>query len=110
MRAHLCLPLLVGSAMAGGCPFMDGSVSKRDAGSESIEETTQATERFLDQFTLNDTDSYMTTDWGTPIDESASLKAGIRGPTLLEDFTFRQKLQRFDHERVRCLRANHGCH
>jgi catalase len=28
------------------------------------------------------------------------LKAGIRGPTLLEDFIFRQKLQRFDHERV----------
>jgi catalase len=28
------------------------------------------------------------------------LKAGERGPTLLEDFIFRQKIQRFDHERV----------
>jgi len=42
----------------------------------------------------------MTTDFGTPIDEAVSLKAGLRGPTLLEDFIFRQKLQRFDHERV----------
>jgi catalase len=28
------------------------------------------------------------------------LKAGERGPTLLEDFIFRQKIQHFDHERV----------
>jgi hypothetical protein len=28
------------------------------------------------------------------------LKAGQRGPTLLEDFIFRQKIQHFDHERV----------
>jgi catalase len=48
----------------------------------------------------NDTDSYMTTDWGTPIQDQLSLKVGPRGPTVLEDFMFRQKLQRFDHERV----------
>ncbi|KAM3075802.1 catalase A [Clarireedia jacksonii] len=55
---------------------------------------------FLDQFTLNDTDSYFTTDAGGPIQENVSLKAGERGPTLLEDFIFRQKIQHFDHERV----------
>ncbi|PQE12399.1 Catalase B protein [Rutstroemia sp. NJR-2017a BVV2] len=55
---------------------------------------------FLDQFTLNDTDTYFTTDAGGPIQENASLKAGERGPTLLEDFIFRQKIQHFDHERV----------
>ncbi|PQE17116.1 Catalase mono-functional heme-containing protein [Rutstroemia sp. NJR-2017a BBW] len=55
---------------------------------------------FLDQFTLNDTSTYFTTDTGTPIQENASLKAGERGPTLLEDFVFRQKIQHFDHERV----------
>jgi catalase len=49
----------------------------------------------------NDTNSYMTTDWGTPIQDQLSLKVGPRGPTVLEDFMFRQKLQRFDHERVR---------
>lgn len=29
-----------------------------------------------------------------------SLKAGSRGPTLLEDFHFREKLTHFDHERI----------
>ncbi|HEY5961443.1 MAG TPA: catalase, partial [Polyangiaceae bacterium] len=29
-----------------------------------------------------------------------SLKAGARGPTLLEDFHFREKITRFDHERI----------
>ncbi|KAH8691205.1 catalase-like domain-containing protein [Talaromyces proteolyticus] len=48
----------------------------------------------------NDTDVYMTTDWGTPIQDQLSLKVGPRGPTVLEDFMFRQKLQRFDHERI----------
>lgn len=101
MRSHTVLPFLLGTAIAGNCPFMGGSpAAKRDADS-SIEETTKATEEFMDQFKLNDTQGYLTTDWGTQIDDQASLKAGMRGPTLLEDFAFRQKLQRFDHERVR---------
>ncbi len=29
-----------------------------------------------------------------------SLAAGERGPTLIEDFHFREKLTRFDHERI----------
>ncbi|KAJ6110754.1 hypothetical protein N7486_002989 [Penicillium sp. IBT 16267x] len=48
----------------------------------------------------NDTDVYMTSDWGTPIQDQLSLKVGPRGPTALEDFMLRQKLQRFDHERA----------
>ncbi|ATB50276.1 catalase [Corallococcus macrosporus] len=43
----------------------------------------------------------LTTDQGIPIsDTDNSLKAGVRGPTLLEDFHFREKLMRFDHERI----------
>ncbi|WNZ61018.1 catalase [Myxococcus sp. MxC21-1] len=43
----------------------------------------------------------LTTDQGIPIsDTDNSLKAGIRGPTLLEDFHFREKMMRFDHERI----------
>ncbi|HYC77718.1 MAG TPA: catalase, partial [Planctomycetota bacterium] len=42
-----------------------------------------------------------TTDQGIPISHTDdSLKAGVRGPTLLEDFHFREKLTRFDHERI----------
>ena len=42
----------------------------------------------------------MTSDVGGPIEDQNSLSVGERGPTLLEDFIFRQKIQRFDHERV----------
>lgn len=55
---------------------------------------------FLKQFSVDDTDSFLTSDAGGPIQDNLSLKAGERGPTLLEDFIFRQKIQHFDHERV----------
>lgn len=43
----------------------------------------------------------LTTNQGTPIaDNQSSLKAGLRGPTLLEDFILREKLTHFDHERI----------
>lgn len=107
MRSFLYFSTLLGTAVAAGCPYMSGKLGARgeDLGKRqvatSIEETTISTQEFLAPFELNDTDVYMTTDSGTPIDEAVSLKAGLRGPTLLEDFIFRQKLQRFDHERVR---------
>src|SRR5688572_11935593 len=42
----------------------------------------------------------LTTDHGVPIEHTDdSLKAGPRGPTLLEDFHLREKITRFDHER-----------
>jgi catalase len=43
----------------------------------------------------------LTTNQGTPIaDNQNSLRAGARGPTLLEDFIFREKITHFDHERI----------
>ena len=33
-------------------------------------------------------------------DNQNSLKAGARGPSLLEDFVLREKIQHFDHERI----------
>ncbi|MFC3529494.1 catalase [Paracoccus mangrovi] len=43
----------------------------------------------------------MTTNFGVPIsDNENSLKAGARGPTLLEDFVLREKIFHFDHERI----------
>jgi catalase len=33
-------------------------------------------------------------------DDQNSLKAGVRGPTLLEDFHLREKITHFDHERI----------
>jgi catalase len=43
----------------------------------------------------------ITTNHGIPVsDNQNSLKAGSRGPTLLEDFVLREKIQHFDHERI----------
>jgi catalase len=43
----------------------------------------------------------MTSNQGLKIsDDQNSLKAGARGPTLLEDFHYREKIQHFDHERI----------
>lgn len=43
----------------------------------------------------------LTTDQGVTVEHTDdSLRAGERGPTLLEDFHFREKITRFDHERI----------
>lgn len=43
----------------------------------------------------------LTSNQGVPInDDHQSLKAGERGPTLLEDFLLREKITHFDHERI----------
>lgn len=43
----------------------------------------------------------LTTNHGVPIsDNQNSLKAGERGPSLLEDFVLREKIFHFDHERI----------
>jgi catalase len=43
----------------------------------------------------------MTGNQGVKIsDDQNSLKAGMRGPTLMEDFHLREKITHFDHERI----------
>ncbi|MFD0893748.1 catalase [Luteolibacter ambystomatis] len=43
----------------------------------------------------------LTTNQGVPVsDNQNSLKAGERGPVLLEDFVLREKITHFDHERI----------
>ncbi len=43
----------------------------------------------------------LTTNQGVPVaDNQNSLKAGLRGPTLMEDFILREKITHFDHERI----------
>ena len=43
----------------------------------------------------------LTTNQGVPIaDNQNSLKAGARGPVLLQDFILREKIMHFDHERI----------
>lgn len=55
----------------------------------------------LSNFRTDDTSQAMTTNQGLKISEDEfSLKAGERGPTLMEDFHFREKITHFDHERI----------
>jgi catalase len=62
--------------------------SSRGAGGELHQTTADPTAR-------------LTTNHGVPLsDNQNSLKAGSRGPTLLEDFVLREKIQHFDHERI----------
>ena len=45
--------------------------------------------------------SVLTTNHGVAVsDNQNSLKSGVRGPTLLEDFILREKIFHFDHERI----------
>jgi catalase len=51
--------------------------------------------------TENGVGQLLTTNQGLKInDNNNSLKAGERGPTLLEDFILREKITHFDHERI----------
>ena len=58
----------------------------------------------LDDLARNAEDSageFLTTNQGVRVnDNQNSLKAGDRGPTLLEDFILREKITHFDHERI----------
>lgn len=62
--------------------------------------TTQKTEQ-LDSVRDDATNEALTTNQGVKIaDNQNSLRAGIRGSTLLEDFILREKITHFDHERI----------
>lgn len=79
------------------CPFAD-KIARRDAPEGSSRSFIQ------DNDIVDGSDDWMTSDVGGRFTEQRSLRAGNRGPTLLEDFAFRQKMMHFDHERVSIIR------
>lgn len=55
----------------------------------------------LDVYRSDATEQTLTTNQGVKIsDNQNSLKAGVRGATLMEDFILREKITHFDHERI----------
>ncbi|WP_313515650.1 catalase HPII [Pseudomonas sp.] len=55
----------------------------------------------LEEFRSDATGAALRTNQGVKIsDNQNSLKAGARGPSLLEDFIMREKITHFDHERI----------
>ncbi|KAI9475711.1 MAG: catalase-like domain-containing protein [Benjaminiella poitrasii] len=62
--------------------------------------TVNAKDDQLKEFTVIDAGSQESTQFGVKINNSDSLKAGLDGPTLMEDFMMREKIMHFDHERI----------
>lgn len=55
----------------------------------------------LERFREDSGGEYLTSNQGVRINHTDdSLKAGSRGPTLMEDFHFQEKITHFDHERI----------
>jgi catalase len=55
----------------------------------------------LDRVRVDSGERALTTSQGVPVgNNQSSLKAGLRGPALLEDFILREKITHFDHERI----------
>ncbi len=55
----------------------------------------------LDRVRVSSDGKALTTNFGVPIaDKQKTLRAGLRGPALLEDFILREKITHFDHERI----------
>lgn len=95
VSSKLLVVLGLASLTAGQCPYADpAKLAARDEGSSR---------EHLKDYEVDDSKGYMSSDAGGPFEEQESLKAGERGPTLLEDFIFRQKITHFDHERVSTL-------
>ena len=64
-------------------------------------EGVNATIASLDRVRVDSAGRTLTTNQGVAVaDNQNSLKDGVRGPVLLEDFILREKITHFDHERI----------
>ncbi|KAK1750741.1 catalase [Echria macrotheca] len=98
LKALLSWSCLLGLSTAA-CPFADPAAAAAVHARQTTQEKPSSKE-FLEKYEVDDSKGFLTSDVGGPIEDQTSLKAGVRGSTLLEDFIFRQKIQHFDHERV----------
>jgi catalase len=75
--------------------------SSAKTGSGKPRQGLNPTTESLDRVRVDSGARHLTTNQGTPIaDNQNSLKAGLRGPTAMEDFILREKITHFDHERI----------
>jgi catalase len=82
-----------------------GSTLSEENGSEKTgsvaPEGVNATIEPLDRVRVDSSGQMLTSNQGVAIaDNQNSLKFGLRGPALLEDFILREKITHFDHERI----------
>jgi catalase len=76
-------------------------MARKSGLNEQPEANENSKDEQLEPFREEPDGTYLTTNQGVRINHTDdSLKAGSRGPTLMEDFHFREKLMHFDHERI----------
>lgn len=80
----------------------DKSNKSEVAGTDALDKQNESLKsKQLDGYRSDATGQALTTNQGVKIaDNQNSLKAGVRGSTLLEDFILREKITHFDHERI----------
>ncbi|PUA28792.1 MAG: catalase HPII [Cellvibrio sp. 79] len=77
------------------------SIASEKLGAGKVDESVNATIEPLDRVRVDSNNQVLTTNQGVPVaNNQHSLKLGLRGPTLLEDFILREKITHFDHERI----------
>ena len=87
------------SNLPGGSTLSEKNVS--DKTGEPPAPGVNAGTRSLERVRVDSTGQMLTTNQGVRIaDNQNSLKLGVRGPALLEDFILREKITHFDHERI----------
>ncbi|MEO5567725.1 MAG: catalase [Gemmatimonadaceae bacterium] len=88
------------SPMVGSSTITERNSSDKTGTGDSIQGQNMLIKP-LDHVRVDATGRGLTTNQGVPVgDNQNSLKAGLRGPTLLEDFILREKITHFDHERI----------
>jgi len=71
----------------GACPYMDNDARDLPASHPPVRRDATATDEFLSQYEIDDTDVYLTSDVGGPIEDHNSLSAGERGPTYVKKYS-----------------------
>lgn len=101
--AHARAPSIGASTEApspsAGCSTLSESNQSPKTG--SAHDIADAVPGTLSRHRVDSAGRMLTTNHGVRVaDNQSSLKAGLRGPTLLEDFILREKITHFDHERI----------
>lgn len=92
------MPKMSGSAPRPPKPRTSGQSLSTPADAPARQETAKTSDLARDTV---EPGNAMTGNQGVRIsDDQNSLTAGVRGPTLMEDFHLREKITHFDHERI----------
>jgi len=87
------------SPLPTGSTVSEANTSEKTA--DQAEEGVNAAHGRLDRVRADSGGRHLTTNQGVAVaDNQNSLKYGLRGPVLLEDFILREKITHFDHERI----------